>query len=61
MQFMDARDQAAWILDMPEAGWDGTFNVASAAELLSRCPGPVTWAPDYPLLDEEVEPLWHLA
>jgi 2'-hydroxyisoflavone reductase len=49
VQFIDARDQAAWVLDMAEAGRGGTFNVAGPArpftfaELLSRCPGSVTW------------------
>ena len=62
VQFIDARDQAAWILDMAEAGRGGTFNVAGPArpftfaELLSRCPGPVTWVPDHFLLDEGVQP-----
>jgi 2'-hydroxyisoflavone reductase len=62
VQFIDARDQAAWILDMAEAGRGGTFNVAGPAqpftfaELLGRCPGPVTWVPDHFLLDEGVQP-----
>jgi 2'-hydroxyisoflavone reductase len=62
VQFIDARDQAAWILDMAEAGRGGTFNVAGPAlpltfaELLSRCPGPVTWVSDQFLLDEGVQP-----
>jgi 2'-hydroxyisoflavone reductase len=69
VQFIDARDQADWILDMAEAGRGGTFNVAGPAEplpfaeLLSRHPGPVTWVPDQFLLDEGVQaytemPLW---
>jgi hypothetical protein len=47
---------------MAEAGQGGTFNVAgpprpfTCAELLRRCPGPVTWVPDQFLLDEGVEP-----
>jgi 2'-hydroxyisoflavone reductase len=62
VQFIDARDQADWILDMAEAGRGGTFNVAGPArpltfaELLSRHPGPVTWVPDQFLLDEGVQP-----
>jgi 2'-hydroxyisoflavone reductase len=69
VQFIDARDQAAWILDMAEAGRGGTFNVAgpalplTCAELLSGCPGPVTWVPGQFLLGEGVQtysemPLW---
>jgi 2'-hydroxyisoflavone reductase len=62
VQFIDARDQVAWILDMTEARRGGTFNVAGPArpltftELLSRCAGPVTWVHDQFLLDEGVEP-----
>ena len=62
VQFVDARDQAAWILDMAEAGRGGTFNVAGPSrplpfgDLLSRCPGPVTWVADQFLLDEGVRP-----
>ena len=62
VQFIDARDQAAWIMDMAEAGRGGTFNVTGPArplpfeELLSRCPGPVTWVSDRFLLDEGVQP-----
>ena len=62
MQFIDARDQAAWYIDMAEAGRGGVFNVAGPArpltfaELLSRCRGPVTWVPDQFLLDEGVQP-----
>lgn len=62
VQFVDARDQAAWILDMAEAGRGGTFNVAGPGrpltfgELLSRAAGPVRWVPDQFLLDEGVQP-----
>jgi 2'-hydroxyisoflavone reductase len=62
VQFVDARDQAGWILDMAEAGRGGTFNVAGPArplafaELLSRAAGPVTWVPDQFLLDAGVQP-----
>ena len=43
VQFIDARDQAAWILDMAERGATGTFNVVGPEErfsfgaLLERC------------------------
>jgi 2'-hydroxyisoflavone reductase len=62
VQFIDARDQAAWILDMAEAGRGGTFNVTGPTrpltfgELLGGHPGPVTWVPDQFLLDEGVKP-----
>jgi 2'-hydroxyisoflavone reductase len=62
VHFVDARDQAAWILDMAEAGRGGIFNVDGPArplpfaELLSRCPGPVTWLPDQFLLEAAVRP-----
>jgi 2'-hydroxyisoflavone reductase len=62
VQFVDARDQADWILDMAEAGRGGTFNVAGPGrpltfgDLLSRAAGPVTWVPDQFLLDEGVQP-----
>lgn len=62
VQFVDARDQAAWVLDMAEAGRGGTFNVTgparplSFAELVSRHHGPVTWVGDQFLLDEGVQP-----
>ena len=62
VQFIDARDQAAWILDMAGAVRGGTFNVTGPArplpfgELLSRSPGPVTWVADQFLLDQGVRP-----
>jgi 2'-hydroxyisoflavone reductase len=62
VQFIDARDQADWILDMAEAGRGGTFNVTgparplAIAELLSRAQGPVTWVADQFLLDAGVQP-----
>jgi len=62
VQFIDARDQAAWILDMAEAGRGGTFNVTGPAgvltfgELLGRCRGPVTWVAERFLLDAGVQP-----
>lgn len=62
VQFIDARDQAAWILDMLEAGRGGTFNVTGPREpltfggLLSRAPGPVTWVADEFLLEQGVRP-----
>ena len=62
VQFIDARDQVAWILGMLEAGGGGTFNVTGPAgvltfgELLGRCPGPVTWAADEFLVEQGVRP-----
>jgi 2'-hydroxyisoflavone reductase len=62
VQFIDARDQAAWILDMLEAGRGGTFNVTGPGEpltfgeLLSRAPGPVTWVGDEFLVEQGVRP-----
>lgn len=62
VQFIDARDQADWILDMAEAGRGGTFNVAGPAQplafadLVSRASGPVTWVSDQFLLDAGVQP-----
>lgn len=62
VQFIDARDQAAWILDMAETGRGGTYNVTGPdpamtfAELVSRHPGPVTWVADQFLLDQGVQP-----
>jgi 2'-hydroxyisoflavone reductase len=62
VHFIDARDEAAWILDMAGAGRGGTFNVDGPAmplpfgELLSRSPGPVTWVEDQFLLDQGVRP-----
>jgi 2'-hydroxyisoflavone reductase len=62
VQFIDARDQADWILDMAEAGRGGTFNVTGPArpltfgELLSRAVGPVTWVADEFLEQEGVQP-----
>jgi 2'-hydroxyisoflavone reductase len=69
MQFIDARDQAAWILDMAEAGRGGTFNVTGPADelpfasLLARAEGPVTWVADEFLQEQGVQaytemPLW---
>jgi 2'-hydroxyisoflavone reductase len=62
VQFIDARDQAAWILDMLEARRGGTYNVTgpggqlSFGELLSRCEGPVTWVDDQWLVEQQVRP-----
>src|SRR5215471_19266552 len=62
VQFIDARDQAAWILDMLQAGRGGTFNVSgperglSFEQLLSRCAGPLTWVGDEFLLEQGVQP-----
>ncbi len=66
VQFIDARDQAAWILDMAEAGRGGTFNVTGPGEplafgdLVARCPGPVTWVDDEFLVAEGVRPYTEL-
>ncbi len=62
VQFIDARDQVEWILDMVQAGRGGTFNVTGPAapltfgELLSRAHGPVTWVSDDVLLEHGVQP-----
>jgi len=69
VQFIDARDQAAWIVDMAEAGRGGTFNVTGPsarlpfAALLARAEGPVTWVADEFLQEQGVQaytemPLW---
>jgi 2'-hydroxyisoflavone reductase len=62
VQFIDARDQVGWILDMVEAGRGGTFNVTGPGrpltfgELLTRCAAPVTWVSDDFLREERVRP-----
>jgi 2'-hydroxyisoflavone reductase len=63
VQFIDARDEVDWILDMADAGRGGTFNVTGPAatltlgELLARCgDAPLTWADDQFLLDQSVQP-----
>jgi len=63
VQFIDARDQADWILDMAEAGCGGTFNVTGPAsrltigELIERCGGAhTTWVSDDFLLAQDVRP-----
>jgi 2'-hydroxyisoflavone reductase len=62
VQFIDARDQVDWILDMAEAGRGGTYNVTGPGrpltfgELLSRAEGPVTWVADEFLEREGVQP-----
>ena len=69
VQFIDARDQAAWIVDMAQAGQGGTFNVTGPAtrlpfaSLLARAEGPVTWVSDEFLQEQGVQaysemPLW---
>ncbi|HXM54329.1 MAG TPA: NAD-dependent epimerase/dehydratase family protein [Candidatus Dormibacteraeota bacterium] len=62
VQFIDARDQAAWILDMLEAGRGGTYNVTGPTtpltfgELLARAAGAVTWVGDDFLVEQGVRP-----
>jgi len=62
VQFIDARDQVAWILDMLHAGRGGTYNVTgpggqpTLGDLLSRCAGPVTWVGDEFLVEQGVRP-----
>jgi len=63
VQFIDARDQVDWILDMAEAARGGTYNVTgparplTLAELLGRCgDAPLTWVGDDFLEQERVGP-----
>ncbi len=63
VQFIDARDQADWILDMVEAGRGGTFNVSGPSqrvtlgEVIRACGGPApTWVSDEFLLEQGVRP-----
>lgn len=63
VQFIDARDEADWILDMAEAGRGGTYNVTGPArtltmgELLARCgDGSPTWVGDDLLVEQGVRP-----
>jgi 2'-hydroxyisoflavone reductase len=63
VQFIDARDEAAWILDMVEAGRGGTFNVCGPSEpltlggLLAHGDDPdLTWVGDAFLQEHGVEP-----
>jgi len=62
VQFIDARDQVGWILDMLHAGRGGTYNVTGPGgtltfgDLLSRCASPVTWVGDELLLEQGVRP-----
>ena len=62
VQFVDARDEAAWILDMAEAGRGGTYNVTGPARpltlggLLEPVAGRVTWVGDEFLLEQGVRP-----
>jgi 2'-hydroxyisoflavone reductase len=68
LQFVDARDLAAWMLDLVESGTAGTFNACSPAgqstfgELVDACraaasapPTPV-WVADEALLRFHVQP-----
>lgn len=63
VQFIDARDQSDWILDMAEAGRGGTFNVSgplppiTLGEVLSACGGATpTWVSDQFLIEQGVRP-----
>ena len=68
VQFIDARDEAAWILDMAERGAAGTFNVVGPEErftlggLLEACLATVgrksrlTWVPEEFLREHGVAP-----
>jgi 2'-hydroxyisoflavone reductase len=69
VQFIDARDLAAWTLSMVEAGADGVYNATGPAQRLSfgafleaaahaLAPGAakLTWCPDATLQAHEVAP-----
>lgn len=63
VQFIDARDQCDWILDMAEAERGGTFNVSGPrpsvtfGEVLSACgEATPTWVSDQFLLGQGVRP-----
>jgi 2'-hydroxyisoflavone reductase len=68
VQYIDARDEAAWILDMAERGTAGTFNVTGPrspltfGELLRRCletaggEARLTWVSEAFLLEHGVRP-----
>jgi len=63
VQFIDARDEADWILDMAERDQGGTFNVTGPAarltlrDLLARCgEASLTWVDDDFLTDRGVRP-----
>jgi 2'-hydroxyisoflavone reductase len=65
VQFIDARDQAAWIVTMLEAGRAGTYNVTGSSrrlgDVLAAC-GDATpvWAGDEFLLGEKLAPYMDL-
>jgi 2'-hydroxyisoflavone reductase len=67
VQFIDARDEADWILDMAESGRGGTFNVTGPAspiaigEVLARCgEARPTWVDDELLVEHGVRPYMEL-
>ncbi len=72
VQYIDARDQAAWILKMAEARKAGTYNVtgpasrATLGELLAACQqvadnvATLTWVPDDFLIEHDVGPWMEL-
>lgn len=67
VQFIDARDEADWILEMAAAGRGGTFNVTGPAspialgEVLARCgDARPTWVADELLVEQGVRPYMEL-
>lgn len=63
VQFIDARDQAAWILAMASAGRGGIYNVTglmppvTLGQVIALCGGaPVTWVSEEFLLEAKVRP-----